>query len=456
MNRKTDKRSSSSPGKTGMSPVHPDAAGIDVGATHHVVAVREDRSGTPIRTFGCATPQLEAMAAWLGSCGVTTVAMESTGVYWIPVAEVLDRAGMEVFVVDARLVGHVPGRKTDVQDCQWIRQLHEYGLLRGALRLPRSVEVLRNLWRHRKTLVESCATRIQRMHKALEQMNIQLHKAISDVTGVTGQAIIRAILRGERDPRTLAGLRHPSVRAGEDEIIAALTGTWRDDHLFALSQAVNAYDFFQAQIAETDREVERHLRDLEGADAAVDVGDPPSRRKNQPHFDLRGHLIRVTGADLTKIPGIDAGTAFTVVTEIGTDMSKFPTEKHFCSYLGLCPSHRITGGKVQSRRSRPVPSRAAHALRVAAQSLHHSKSAIGGFLRRMKSRKGPAHATTATAHKLARLVYRALRYGDDYVEEGQLQYETRFRERQISALKKRAKELGLEIRGEHTMTTAVS
>ena len=384
------------------------------------------------------------MAQWLKACGVTTVAFESTGVYWIPVMQVLEENGIDVYLVDARQAKNLPGRKTDVKDCQWLQELHSQGMLARAFRPPDAICVLRSYWRHRKGLVEMAAVQIQLMHKSLEQMNLQLHKVLSDVTGVTGLKIIRAILQGERNPVELAKLKHPLVQSSEETIAKALTGDWRAEHLFTLRQAVELYDIYQQKIEACDQEIEAYMKTLDSRGDPKDLPPAPreTRRKNQAHFALRERLYEITGVDLTILPGIDAMTAQTVVSECGTELSRFATEKHFSSWLGLCPNHEISGGKVLRRRTRRVRNRAAQALRVAAQSLHKSKTALGAYYRRMRGRLGPAKAITATAHKLAILIYRMFRYGMNYVEQGQDLYEQQYQERTRRLLAKRARQMG--------------
>jgi len=427
--------------------VHPDAAGIDIGSRKHYVAVPPDRDREPVRSFGCLTPDLHSMAKWLKRCGVMTAAVESTAVYWIPVMQVLEEYGLEVYLVDAREAKNMPGRKTDVKDCQWLQQLHAHGMLTRAFRPADAVCVLRSYWRHRKGLVEAASMQIQLMQKSLEQMNLQLHKVLSDITGVTGMKILRAIVAGERNPVVLAQMKHPLVKSSEEIIAKALTGDWRPEHLFTLQQALELYDVYQQKILDCDREIEAYMKTLESH------GDPKSspprptgkRRKNQAHFDLRKQLYTWTGVDITVLPGINAMTAQTVLSESGIDMSRFATEKHYSSWLGLSPNHQITGGKVRKRRTRKVRNRAAAALRVAAQSLHKSKTALGAYYRRMRARLGPAKAITATAHKLAILIYRMLKYGMDYVEQGQKAYEKQYQQRKIQMLLKHAKQIGYNI-----------
>jgi len=435
----------------GLEQKHRDAAGIDVGSKVHYVAVPPDRDERPVRHFGCSTPELHEMAKWLCRCGVCTVVVESTGVYWIPVVQVLEEHGLEVLLVDARHARNVPGRKSDVQDCQWLQELHTYGLLSPAFRPSQQILPLRSYWRHRAGLVEQCAQQIHLIHKALEQTNIQVHKILSDISGKTGMRIIRAIVEGERDPLRLAQLRHSSVKHNEETYVKALTGTYRIEHLFELRHAVELYDIFQEKIAECDQEIKSYMQSLQGQEERKPVRTKPpkkrrsSRRKNEPHFDLREELYRLTGVDLTQIDGIDAMTAQTVICEQGIDMSRFPTEKHFVSHLGLCPNNRITGGRVLKSRSRKVQSRAAKALRIAAQSLHRSRTAFGAFYRRLRARLGSPKAITATARKLAIQIYRMLKYGQDYVDKGEQAYQQYYRERLTKNLAKQAKRMGFHL-----------
>jgi transposase len=432
--------------------VHPDAAGIDIGSREHYVAVPPGRDAQPVRVFGCTTPDLLELMQWLKQCGVKTVALESTGVYWVPVTYVLEQAGIDIYLVDARQVRALPGRKTDVQDCQWLQQLHTMGLLARAFRPAADIQPLRTLWRHRAELVRHCAEQIHLMHKALEQMNVQLHKVLSDVTGLTGLRILRALVDGQRDPEYLVRLCHPCCKQPKQAFIKALTANYRPDQMFVLAQSMKAYDFYQQQLRECDAQIQTNLDALPAKAAKEELAQMPDRkrrdkkrRKNQTDFDLRAHLFALTGTDLTQIEGIDASTAFTIITEQGVDMDRFPTEKHFASHLGLCPNHRITGGRVKRRRTRNVASRAATALRVAAQSLHWSNGALGAFYRRKHARLGAPKAITATAHKLAKLIYRLLKYGQAYVHQGQDEYEQRQQEQEMKNLAKRARKIGCEI-----------
>jgi len=429
--------------------VNADAAGIDIGSERHYVAVDPSRSDIAVRNFGCYTPDLEEMAHWLIDCGVGSVAMESTGVYWIPVYQMLEQHGLDVKLVDARHVKNVPGRKTDVVDCRWLQQLHSYGLLSGCFIPEARIGVLREYWRHRASLVESVSREILHMQKSLEQMNVQLHKVLSDITGVTGMKMIRAIVAGERRPLVLAGMRERGVKKSEAEIMKALSGNYRQEHLFTLKQALELYDLLHEKIRECDEKIEECLSGFESkAGPGQMSGKLPkckSRRKNQPHFDLGKQLYRITGVDLTAIDGIDSLTAQTIVSEVGFDLSMFPSEKHFSSWLALSPENRITGGKVRMRRTRKSGNRVATALRLAAQSLHSSKSALGAFFRRVRARKGAPKAVTATARKLACLVYRMLRYGMEYTDLGQQQYQQRYQEHQHLLLQKRAAALGYQL-----------
>src|SRR5215467_14131755 len=424
---------------------HPHAAGIDIGEAEPWVAVPPGCAPQPVRRFGTFTADLDALADWLIDCGVTTVAMESTGVYWIPLFELLEARGVQVLLIDPRQAKRAPGRpKTDRLDCKWLQRLHTYGLLAAAFRPDDQVCVLRSYLRHRQMLLTYGAHHIQHMHKALQQMNLKLSQVVSDITGATGMAILKAIIAGERDPLTLAQLRNPHCHHSEDEIAKALQGTWRAEHLFALQQAVELYQFYHQQLTVCDQRLQAHLGSF------VDQSDgqplPPKARRhkkvNEPRFDARTPLYRLAGVDLTTIEGIEENTALIILSEIGTDMHRWPSVKHFCSWLGLCPQHQIAGGKVLSRRVRPGAHRVTVALRLAARTLHHSQSALGAFFRRMKARLGTPKAITATAHKLARLVYSLLKHGTAYVQQGLEAYEAHYRERTVKAMARHAQTLG--------------
>lgn len=431
-----------------LSQLNPNAAGIDVGAESHFVAVPADRDEQWVREFGAFTVDLYRLADWLEGCGIETVAMESTGVYWIPLFQVLEERGFDVKLVDPRRLKSVPGRKTDVVDCQWLQQLHSYGLLAGAFRPPEQVRQLRSYLRQRSMLIKYASQHIQHMQKALTQMNIKLQHVVSDITGKTGMDIIRAVMAGERDPHHLAQLRDYRCKADQETIAKALQGHWQEEHLFELAQAVELYDTYQEKMAKCDQRIEAHLNTFEDrSDGELGPRNPKEKKQqhNAPHFDLHNYLYRMTGLDLTRIDGVDGYTALKVISEIGLDMTRWPTAKHFASWLGLCPGSKITGGKVKSSRSKPSANRAAAALRLAANSLHRSHSALGAFLRRKKAQLGGPEAITATAHKLARLIYSMLRYGQEYVDAGQDYYENQYRERALRNLTRRAKELGYNL-----------
>jgi transposase len=432
-----------------LAAVNLHAAGIDIGSQEHWVAVPPDCDPQPVRRFGACTADLEALATWLRECGVTTVAMESTGVYWIPLFELLEARGFVTVLAAAREVPRAPGRpKTDVQDCQWLQRLHTYGLLAAAFRPPEQICVLRSYLRQRAMLVTYAGQHVQPMQKALTQMNLKLHHAVSAVTRVTGLAISQALLSGERDPQKLAQFRDRRCQQSEAEIARALHGNWRAEHLFALQQAVELYEFYHRQIAACARQIEDHLQtltDQSGGKPLAPVPHRAKRRRNEHHFDARLALFRATGVDLTAIEGLSEHTALVLLSEIGTAMSRGPTEKPFAAWLGLCPLHKISGGKVLSRKVRPSANRAAVALRLAAQCLHHSPSALGAFFRRLKARLGAPKAVVATAHKLARLVYRLLKHGEAYVAQGMADYEHAYRERVVKNLVRKAKELGYQL-----------
>jgi transposase len=428
-----------------LSLTHPNAAGIDIGSASHFVAVPPDRDDAPVREFKTFTTELNRLADWLEACGVDTVAMESTGVYWIPLFELLEARGFTVMLVNARHVKNVSGRKSDVLDCQWLQQLMSYGLLRGAFRPADDVCALRSLSRQREMLLRSQSRHVQHMQKALTQMNIQLANVISDVVGVTGQKILRSIVAGERDGRILAAFRDRRIQASIEEIALSLQGNWREEHLFALKQAIALFDFFGTQIVECDSAIEAQLKLLASHTGSPQPGKKRSRARNAPKFDLRERLFQMCGVDLTRIDGVDVTTAFTVISEIGVDMSRFPTVKHFTSWLGLCPGTKITGGKLLSGKTRRCANRAAQALRLAAAALRSSKSALGAYFRRMCSHMDKPKAVTAAAHKLARLIYTLLTKGEEYTDQGQDYFEERYRERVLRQLTQRAAKLGLSI-----------
>jgi transposase len=432
--------------------LHADAAGIDIGASELFVAVPADRDADPIRSFATFTQDLNALADWLQRCGVRSVAMESTSVYWIPVYQILESRGFEVYLVNAHHVKNVPGRKTDVSDCQWIQYLHSVGLLRGSFRPPAAICAIRSLWRHRASLIQMAAEHVLHMQKALDQMNVQIHRVLNDITGVSGLKIIDAILAGQRDPLTLARLCHGGVKNSEDTIAKSLEGDYRPEHLFALRQSLAAFRYYQQLVAEVDHEMADHLGELETA-ATAEV-EPPQRTKHSHYqrrryepksFDLRAELYRIFGVDLTNVPGISAITAQTILCEIGTDVSQFRNASAFASWLGLCPEKKISGGKVLNTKSRRVRSRVAIALRMGAQSLHHAKDYLGEFFRRITRKLGKPQAITATAHKLARIIYHLLSTREPYNEGMFHKCEEETLKRAELRLRKHAAQLGFQI-----------
>lgn len=460
---KTDQqeRKKKKKGRPSFPIINPNAAGIDIGSAEHWVAVPEDRDEQPVRKFACFTQDLHAMAAWLKQCKVQTVVMESTGVYWIPLFQILETHGFEVKLVNAKQAKNVPGRKTDVLDCQWLQRLHTYGLLSGSFRPDDAICVLRSYWRHRTTLISYISSHVQHMQKALIQMNVQLHKVISDITGVTGMRIIRAILSGERDPVKLAQMKNYRIKSTTETIAKALEGDYRQEHLFCLKQAVELYDFYQRQVQACDREIARYFSQLDGIDIFSNP-IPPSRRRNkkhrgnQPDFDLRTHLYRISGVDFTQIDGLDVLNVQTILSEVGLNPDAFPTVKHFTSWLAICPNNRITGARIKSRSTRKAPNRAAEAFRMAAYTLTHSSSALGGFYRRMRARLGTPKAITATAHKIARIFYQMWKYRTPYRDLAADYYEQRYKERVLSNMKKTARQIGYLIQFTPMPETAVS
>jgi transposase len=429
---------------------HPNAAGIDIGSRSHWVCVgfTTDAASCLIREFPAHTAGLKALAAFLHEHQVTTIALESTGIYWIALYELLESEGFEVLLVDPSYSQQLRGRpKTDRRDCQWVYRLHSVGLLAAAFRPDEKTCQLRAYLRQRANLIRSVSRHVQHLQKALEQMNLKLTEILSDITGVTGRSILRAILRGTRAPEKLAQYRDKGCKASEAQVAQALTGTSREEHLFELTLAYQAWQFTLAQVEKVDGQIALQLGRMKG-DRALPPLKPkarPKRRVNSPKFDVRTALYYVVGLDLTEIEGISELTALTLISEIGPGVSRFATVKKFCSWLGLCPHWQKTGGRVKSSRTRRGVNRAAQALRLAAQSLHHSQGALGGFLRRMKGRLGTQAAVTATAHKLARIVYLALKHGMTYVRQSQQEYEVQMKEKQIKALRRKARQLGLEV-----------
>jgi transposase len=439
----------------GKKPKHPsllkrinrNAAGIDCGSETHFVAVPAERDSEPVRSFKTFTGDLHQLADWLDACKIKTVAMESTGVYWIPIFEILEDRGFEVVLVNSRHIKNVPGRKTDVLDCQWIQELHSVGLLRGSFRPAAEIATLRAYLRHREKLVQSAATNIHRMQKALVEMNLQLHNVISDITGMTGMRILRDIVAGVTDPAVLAAHRDYRCRASEETIAASLTGNYRAEHLFALRQNLELFDIFQRQIQDCDGEIESLLRRLARKQRKPARALPPPRYKfrncdNEPRFDVRDPLFRLSGVDLTQIDGIGPFTALKLIAEIGTDMSRWPTYKHFTSWLTLAPKNKISGARLISSRTQPSANKAAALLRISAMILGRTSTALGAYYRRIAYRIGKPKAITATARKLAILVYRTLKGELDYADPGESAYEEQHRQRTLRNVRNRAKKLG--------------
>jgi len=430
--------------------VHQDAAGIDVGGSEHWVAISPDRDSEPVRRFGCFTRDLHEMAQWLVEKRVRSVAMQSTGVYWMPVFEVLEGHGLEVYLVNAQHTKNVPGRKSDVQECQWLLKLHAFGLLNNSFQPTDEVRIAGTLWRQRGNLVAEASSAIQRIQKVLTEMNIQLSNVLTDISGVSGMTIIAAILEGERDPYELAAMVQSGVKASLEDIAKSLEGNWRKELLFVLKQHLELYQIYQQKIGDCDLESRQHLEVL---NSTVDlttqpIGPRPKGKKNSrnaPSFDLRTELYRITGIDWSQINGIDVLTAQTVITEAGADLSAFPNEKQFASWLGLCPTNEQSGGKILNRRTRKVVNRASVAFRNAASTLIRSQSYLGAQYRRLRTRLGAPKAITAMARKLACLFYRLIKHGQQYVDKGVEYYEARYREQQIRSLAKRAQKLGLQV-----------
>lgn len=452
-----DTRKKTIPSKEKISPIpaHLEqinqwAAGIDVGASAHFVAVPAGCDDTPVREFKTFTTDLYALADWLEQCGVKTVAMESTGVYWIPVYEILEEKGFKVNLVDARQTKNVSGRKTDVLDCQWIQQLHTFGLLNAAFRPTEEICTLRSYVRQRTMLIESACMQIQRMQKALSQMNLQLHQVISDITGVTGMKIIRAMVAGNQDAKHLASYRDHRCKQTQETIERALTGHYREEHLFALQQSLELYDIYQEKLLACDQRIEKKLSDLSDG-TPIEKPSLSSRRskkqesKNAPAFDLGMQMKRLTGINLIEIPGVNSLTVLSLIGEIGLDMTRWKSSKQFASWLGLCPGNKVSGGKRLGGKSKPSANRAAATLRMSASTLYRSQSALGAYLRRLKSRLGPAKAITATAHKIAKIIYNMLRYQLEYKETGQDYYEQQYRDRVVRNLKRKAESLGYNL-----------
>ncbi len=434
-----------------MNVINNNVAGIDIGSRDHYVCVPKKDTEINVRKFGCFTRDLNELADWLITCDVTSVVMESTGVYWIPLYQILESRGLVVCLVNARHVKNVPGRKTDVLDCQWLQRLHSFGLLSASFRPSADICVLRSYVRQRTKLIECSSAHIQRMQKALDQMNIQLHKVISDITGATGTRIIEAILSGERDLSKIAKMRDGRIKCKVSTIEKSLEGDYRAEHIFVLQQEYDLYKYFKAKITECDFKIENHLKTM---DITIDPNEEKKvltkkrikKEKGSPDFNLHGYLFEITGVDLTDINGLNPLSVMKLLSEVGTDMSRWKTEKHFSSWLGLSPCNKITGSKIKSSRTRKVVNRAANIFRMSAACLANSKCALGAFYRRIRSKRGGPKAITATANKIAKIFYKMLKFGKEFVDIGQDYYEQIYKENIIKNLKKRAKALGMEIK----------
>jgi transposase len=451
--KRKKKKTLSIPRLENLKQINLNAAGIDVGASELYVCVPQDRDPKPVRVFQTFTDDLHQLAAWLKQCGISSVAMEATGIYWIPLYEVLEAAGFEVKLANAREAKNLPGRKSDILDCQWIQQLHSYGLLTASFRPSQSIVALRSLVRHRESLIAARSADILRMQKALHLMNLQLDNVLSDITGVSGMRILRAIVAGERDLDVLASYRDPNCKSSSQVIRRSLEGNYQAEHLFQLQQSLALYDYYTQLVVDCDQQIEKCYQALSAQRTAPPQPLPPSRkpqqkkrpRKNDPTFDLRSHLYQLAGVDLTAIDGCNAATIQVVLSETGVDMRPWRTERHFASWLGLCPHNDISGGKVLRSRSKKTKNRANTALRLAAQSLKDSQSWLGAYFRRQRSRLGAPQAIVATAHKIARLIYFMLKQSREFRDLGADYYEAQYRWRQIRSLEKKAETLGLQV-----------
>jgi transposase len=439
----------------GLQVANPHAAGIDIGCSEHWVSVPEGSDPQPTRAFGCSTAELNRLADWLIQCGVETVVMEATGNYWVALYDLLEARQLKPVLVNPRYAKNMSGKKGDIPDCQWMQKLHTYGLFANSFRPPQEIRVLRAYLRQREVLVGAASEQIQHMQKALTEMNVQLANVISDITGETGLAIIDAILAGERDGRKLAGLKNARIQASVGTLAGALEGYWKDEELFRLEQARLTYTHFQAQIQECQQQIDQQMRAIQGRLPNPPAPVPPPQEgsavaaapvpKAKGQSFISSQLERILGVDLTQIDGIGPVAAQVILSEVGTDMSYWRSEKHFASWLGLCPDHRISGGKILGRATRPVVSRARNALRLSAYTLNHSQSWLGAKYRRLKHRLGAPKAIVAMAHHLARLIYRLIKCGQPYVDKGMEAYEAKYRAQRIKWVQKQAKELNLQV-----------
>ena len=431
-----------------LEKINLDAAGLDIDDDNVWASVPSSRDEQPVRRFGTFTRDLHEMADWLKKCRITTVAMESTGVLWIPIYEILEERGFEVCLVNAQATKNVSGRKNDVLDCQWIQQLHTYGLFQASFRPPADICTLRAYVRQREMLIRYRSAHVQHMQKALQQMNLKLTNVIRDITGKTGLCIIRAIVAGERDAKVLAQFRDYRCQKTEDEIAKSLEGNYLPEHIFSLRQAVELYDFYNQKIAACDAEIEQQYAVFE---PQVDMLPHPlpaksrQKRKHEPNYDLRPHLYQMVGVDLTEVDGLDVVLLQQILAEIGTDMNRWPSSKHFTAWLGLAPNNEISGDKVLRSKTKKTKSRANLAFRMAAQAVRNCDCALGAFYRRIKARHGAPKAVTATARKIATIVYQMIKNRTPYQDQGAAHYEEQYRERVLRNLRRKAKKLGLDL-----------
>jgi transposase len=431
-----------------MNEIKPDAAGIDIGSKEIFAAVPYDRDENSVREFLTFTDNLHECAKWFKECNIKTIAMESTGVYWIPVYDILESYGFEIFLVNARHVKNVPGRKTDVVDCQWLQYLHSVGLLRSSFRPDGDIVAIRSLYRHRNNLITQCSTATQHMQKSLTQMNVFIHNVISDITGTTGLKIIEAIINGNTNPKELVKFKDTRIKADDETIIKSLTGNYKKEHIFTLKQALDTFNYFKKQIDDTDNEIQELLAQFESKTTDTLPPHKPKKGKNnnEPKFDLANELYRVQGVDLTSINGISALTANTIFTEIGFDIDKkFPTHKNWTSWLGLSPNNKISGNKILSVKTMPSSNPISKALRMAAMTLHHSKSYLGNYYRKMRAKLGAPKAITAVAHKLARIIYSMLINKTSYDESVFAVEELKWKDKKKKSIINQAKALGLQV-----------
>lgn len=442
-----------------MPTVHPNAAGIDIGSQFHVAAIPPDRSEETVKSFKSFTGDLHAMASWLRASGIETVAMESTGIYWIPAFEILESYGFEVFLVNARDTKNVPGRKTDFNDAQWLQKLHQFGLLRASFQPAADIAELRAYLRQREKLLDYKAAHIQHMQKALMQMNIQLHHVVTTITGKTGMSIIQAIVAGNHDPQELVKFRDARCKNSVETMTAALTGNYKPEHLFSLKQSLELYDIYNEKAEACDQEIKAVLDRIQQGITPPAESLPKAKHKavnkNAPDFDIRQALFNIIGVDLTQITGLGPYLALKLVSECGADMSKWPTAKHFSSWLCLAPGNKISGGKILSSRTRPSSSRAAALLRLAAAAISRTDTALGAFCRRLAARVGKAKAITATARKIAVLFYNTLRYGMHYVDPGADYYEEQYKSKVLGHLRRRADSFGFTLQPKDVSATAI-